>query len=187
MRERSTPDSITLPNRGIATGEIMDDNRSLDDLLGTVIHPVPAARGHQQHGDSPSPPTAPETASDGDTSRSPVEERPADRHDEDSGAAFVYVPTKPYEETESSAPQPISFELRRLGDGSAGLAVYTDLQQLITQLGEYQPWVKISALELLVQLSRAEQKVAVVVNPVLADGAARWTEADLAKWPDAQT
>ncbi|MCO5968967.1 SAV_915 family protein [Actinoallomurus soli] len=105
-----------------------------------------------------------------------------ERQDTAPEIAFVYVPTKPYRDTGSTAPQPISFELRRLDDGSAGLAVYTDLQQLIAQLGEHQPWARIAVLDLLVQLSQVEQKVPVVVNPVLADGAERWTETDVAGW-----
>jgi hypothetical protein len=97
----------------------------------------------------------------------------------DDAVAFVYVPTKPYVESDSPGPQPVAFELRRLGDGSAGLAVFTDLDRLVAALGEYQPWLKISTLSLLLQLSQAEQRVPAVLNPTVEEGADRWTEADV--------
>jgi hypothetical protein len=60
------------------------------------------------------------------------------------------------------------------------LAVFTDQEQLVAQLGVHQPWVKIAVLDLLVQVSAA--KVQVVVNPVLQEGVEQWTEADVKAW-----
>lgn len=103
-----------------------------------------------------------------------------DATDQEDGVAFVYVPTRPYEPTASPEGQEVRFELRGLADGSAGLPVFTDEQALVEQLGAHQPRARVAVLELLVQLSRVN--VPVVVNPVLQQGAERWTEADVAAW-----
>lgn len=100
---------------------------------------------------------------------------------QENGVAFVYVPTRPYEPATTPEGQEIRFELRSLSDGAAGLAVFTDEETLIEQLGTYQPRARVSVLELLVQISHAN--VPVVVNPVLQQGAERWTEADVTAWP----
>jgi hypothetical protein len=108
------------------------------------------------------------------------EEASPDSTDQETGVAFVYVPTRPYGPATTPEGQEVRFELRGLADGSAGLAVFTDEQALVDQLGSYQPRARVSVLELLVQISRVN--VPVVVNPVLRRGAERWTEADIAAW-----
>ena len=100
--------------------------------------------------------------------------------EDEEGVAFVFAPTRPYEPAAMPDAQAVQFELRSLDDGSAALPVFTDQEQLVAQLGAYQPWVKISVLDLLVQVSAA--KVQVVVDPVLQANVERWTEADLKAW-----
>ncbi|GAB2865115.1 hypothetical protein GCM10027176_78590 [Actinoallomurus bryophytorum] len=94
------------------------------------------------------------------------------------GVAYVYVPTQPA--TETTGPRQVNFELRRLEDGTAGLPVFTELELLVAQLGEFQPWERIAVLELLIQISAA--RIPVVVNPVVQDGADRWTAAGIDAW-----
>lgn len=94
------------------------------------------------------------------------------------GVAYVYVPTRPA--TETSGPRQVNFELRRLEDGTAGLPVFTEPELLVSQLGDFQPWERIAVLELLIQISAA--KVSVVVNPVVEDGADRWSAVDAQAW-----
>jgi hypothetical protein len=94
------------------------------------------------------------------------------------GVAYVYVPTRPA--TETSGPRQVNFELRRLEDGTAGLPVFTEPELLVAQLGDFQPWERIAVLELLIQISAA--KLSVVVNPVVQDGADRWSAADVEAW-----
>lgn len=99
---------------------------------------------------------------------------------EENGIAFVYVPTRPYEPATTPEGQEIRFELRSLSDGAPGLAVFTDEETLVEQLGAYQPRARVAVLELLVQLS--PMALPVVVNPVLRQGADRWTEAGVTAW-----
>lgn len=159
----------------------MGKDQSLEDLLGTVIRTV--SRPGPQGGiaartPSPSPRIEPDETREGNPAGDSGE--PA----AESAPAHVYVPTRPYQDKATPGPQEVSFELRRLGDGSAGLAIYTELAHLVAQLGDFQPWVKVSVLELIVQLSRLTERVPVAVNPVLEEGASRWTETDLADWRD---
>jgi type III secretion system (T3SS) SseB-like protein len=94
------------------------------------------------------------------------------------GVAWVYVPTRPDQEGVGS--HEVRFELRQLADGNAGLPVFTELELLVAQLGDFQPWRRIAVLDLLIQVSSAH--VPVVVNPILQEGADRWTAADIEAW-----
>lgn len=96
------------------------------------------------------------------------------------GVADVYVPTRPRRHADDSGPRQVEFELRQLADGAVGLPVFTELDLLIAQLGEFQPWEKIAVLELLIQVSAA--KVSVVVNPVAQPDLERWTAAGVEAW-----
>lgn len=99
---------------------------------------------------------------------------------EDEAIAFVYVPTRPYESVTQGEAQPVRFELRRLPDGSPGLAVFTERQRLVNTLGIHQPYVKVGVLDLLVQV--AGEKISVVVNPALEHGAPQWSKEAVQDW-----
>ena len=96
------------------------------------------------------------------------------------GVAYVYVPTRPGRPAEENGPRQVEFELRQMEDGTAGLPVFTEPQLLVAQLGEFQPWVKIAVLELLIQVSAA--KVQVTVNPVAQHDLERWTADEVEAW-----
>jgi hypothetical protein len=91
--------------------------------------------------------------------------------------AYVYVPTRENTPTRTDGIREIQLELRRFPDGTAGLPIFTDPDQLVAQLGEFQPWAKIAVLELLLQATTA--KLPVVLNPIVRDDADRWTAAGL--------
>jgi hypothetical protein len=94
--------------------------------------------------------------------------------------ASIYVPTQPLPESGWPAPERVVFDLRTMADGRAGLAVYTDHERLVAELGAYQSCVLVPVLDLLVRLSGSG--VPVMVNPTLADGARRWTADEVRAW-----
>ncbi|WP_433179937.1 hypothetical protein [Actinoallomurus sp. CA-150999] len=123
------------------------------------------------------PPAALPTRPDTDTQSPDSGEDGANSAD---AIAFVYVPTRPYRRAERGQTQHVRFELRQLDDGSPGLAVFTAKERLVAELGIHQPYVRIAALDLLVQVAGA--KVRVVIDPELRQGVPRWTEANLQAW-----
>lgn len=143
-----------------------DDNRSVEDLLGTVLHPVRPASDVDALGN---PPNRREPSGAG--ASEPAAEDTAD------AVAYVYVPIQPHRS--GSDRQSVTFELRSI-DGEAGLAVYTDRDRLTAELGVHQPHVRIPVLRLLVHLAR--ETFPIVVNPVLAPGTEKWTEASIRAW-----
>ncbi|GAA4637855.1 hypothetical protein GCM10023196_093310 [Actinoallomurus vinaceus] len=96
------------------------------------------------------------------------------------GVAWVYVPTLPSKPDAGGGPRQVQFELRALADGTGVLPVFTEQEHLVQQLGEYQPFERMPVLELLVQLSEAQVRVA--VNPVVREDAERWSADRIAAW-----
>lgn len=96
------------------------------------------------------------------------------------GVAYVYIPTRPGRSSEDTGHDKVELELRRLADGANGLPVFTDLNLLVAQLGEFQPWTKIAVLELLIQISTVSMPV--VINPVVTEDADRWTAERIEAW-----
>jgi hypothetical protein len=146
-----------------------DGDRSVEDLLGTVLQPVRPASDIGATGPANAPgrhhePEAGASAQPG-------------MNDAPDAVAYVYVPIQPRKP--GSDPDAVTFEIRSL-DGEPGLAVYTDRDRLIASLGEYQPHVRISVLRLLMRLAR--EALPIAVDPVLAPGAERWTEESIRAW-----
>jgi hypothetical protein len=94
--------------------------------------------------------------------------------------AHVYVPTRPSDAVGNSGTRQVEFELRLLPDGTNALPVFTELDLLVEQLGEYQPWEKTAVLHLLVQVSAAG--IPVVVNPTVRADTDQWTAARIDEW-----
>src|SRR5262249_36311897 len=136
------------------------DERSVSDLLGTVILPVEegvpnagivteaAARERQASGAE---------VVEGETAH--ASENAAD------AVPFVYVPVQPRKPGNNR--NTVMFELRSI-DGEAGLAVYTSQDRLVAELGEHQPHARIPVLHLLVRLAR--ETLPIAVDPVLEPG-----------------
>lgn len=141
------------------------DEKSVSDLLGTVIRPVEERASDV--GVAADPPSGPVVEDEAEY----APENPS------NAVSFVYVPVQPRKP--DSDGETVMFELRSI-DGEPGLAVYTSQERLVAELGRYQPHVRVPVLHLLVQL--AHQKVSVAVDPALEPGAERWTEEAIRIW-----
>lgn len=146
-----------------------DGDRSVEDLLGTVLQPVRPASDVGATGTA-NVPSRHHEAEAGAVAQPGMNDAP-------DAVAYVYVPIQPRKA--ESDPETVTFEIRSL-DGEPGLAVYTDRDRLIASLGEYQPHVRIPVLRLLVRLAR--ETLPIAVDPVLAPGAEKWTQESIRAW-----
>ena len=90
--------------------------------------------------------------------------------------ANVYVPAHP----DPGRSEPVlGFEIRVLSDGTRVLPAFSTVDQLAVALGPAQPWALLP-----LRAARALMGVAgvdsVLLDPIVADGAWRWSEQDLA-------
>ncbi len=68
-----------------------------------------------------------------------------------NGEPLLFVPAQPVHE---SGRAPYGIEVRRLADGRYGCTAFSTVDRLVEALGMYQPWVGISAGELVIRLDR---------------------------------
>jgi hypothetical protein len=87
-----------------------------------------------------------------------------------NGEPLLFVPAQPVHEPDLA---PYGLEVRQLADGRYGCTAYSTVERLVEALGMYQPWVAISARELVGFLDRVGVERLYVDTP-LPDEAWRW-------------
>lgn len=155
----------------------------MSDLLGTRVHAVRPgdADGREPADAAKAEGVSPRDEAGGVADDAVGEQVVPETDDVPDAAAFVYVPVQPRKP--GSVPNTVTFELRSI-DGEPGLAVYTDRERLVAELGEHQPHVGVPVLRLLVLLG--PEAVPIAVNPALEPGAEQWTEDSIRAWKTAE-
>ncbi|WP_327068642.1 hypothetical protein OG500_23105 [Kitasatospora sp. NBC_01250] len=91
---------------------------------------------------------------------------------------LVYAPARPIIR---EGRRELLYEVRRYPDGRQVLPVFSTLELLVAALGPAQPWAQ-APLRAVRAVMAAAGVTEVELDPVVAEGAWRWNEADLARY-----
>jgi hypothetical protein len=89
------------------------------------------------------------------------------------GSDVVLVPAQP---VESLSAKGLGFETRILESGESVLIGFSNVDKLVTELGEYQPWIAVTVEELAQAADGAGLRLA--IDPTVEANAPRWSRKD---------